>query len=58
MSPVVEGPLVGKTCITGLLPVVCDATPQKFFPVQHLGIVFERILVKVHLVAKAVSRDF
>lgn len=59
MSLVVEGPLVGKTCITGLLPVVCDATAsRKFFPVHYLGIAFGRILVKVHLEAKAVSQDF
>ena len=59
MSLVVEGPPVGKTCITGLLPVVCDAiASREFFLVQYLGIVSGRILVKVHLEAEAVSRDF
>ena len=58
MSQVVEGPLAGKTCITGLLSVVCDAIPQKFFPVQHLGKDLGRKPVEVHLVVKAVSRDF
>ena len=58
VCPVVEGLLAEKTCITGLLSVVCDAIPQKLFPVQHLGIVLGRKPVMVHLVVKAVSRDF
>lgn len=44
--------------ITRLFPVVCDATPSlEFFLVQHLGIVFRRILMQVLVAMKAVSGD-